>query len=261
MTAREFLAAVDAIAAEQPTYRLGGDGSDGTCDCVGLLMGAMDRVERRKWPLHSSNYFARKMLQELLEISRPDELEPGMAIFKARQDTGQLHGRYKDGGQYDIGDYRDFFHVGVVRSAEPLEIVHCTSGDGHSGIVVDKKLGKWTLAGRIAGMDYTAEEDGQVADRQMARIVTENGKPLRLRSTPSTDKPYLQEMPNGDSVQVLADAEGWAKVVWRGYTGYCMSSFLQQAETQTPAGEVLVQLSRETAQSVLEALQAALADK
>jgi hypothetical protein len=36
------MAAVEEIVAKAPTYRLGGDGSDGTCDCVGLLMGAMD---------------------------------------------------------------------------------------------------------------------------------------------------------------------------------------------------------------------------
>lgn len=257
----EFMAAVEDIVDESPTYRLGGDGSDGTCDCVGLLMGAMDRVQQRKWPLHSSNYFARVMVEELLEISGPEELEPGMAVIKARADTGQLNARYKRGGKYDVGDYRDFYHIGVVRAVEPLQIVHCTSGDGHSGIMVDSKLGKWTLAGRIKGVDYSTEEDGQMAERQMARIKTENGKPLRLRPTPSTEKPYLKEMPDGDSVEVLADAEGWAKVVWRGYTGYCMSSFLKREETQTPAGDVVVQLSRETAQIVLEALQAALADK
>lgn len=260
MKAVDFLAAVEAIVNENPTYRLGGNGSDGTCDCVGLLMGAMDRVQRRKWPLHSSNYFAREMVQELREISRPEELEPGMAIFKARCDTGQLHDRYKAGGEYDVGDYRDFYHVGVVWSADPLQIKHCTSGDGHSGIMLDSKLGNWSMAARIKGVDYTGEDDGQMAERQTARIVTANGKPLRLRPTPSKDKPFLKEMPDGDEVQVLADAKGWAKVVWRGYTGYCMSEFLQM-ETQTPAGAVLVQLSRETAESVLEALQAALADK
>lgn len=260
MKAADFMAAVEAIAQKQPTYRLGGNGSDGTCDCVGLLMGAMDRVDRRKWPLHSSNYFARKMVQELREISRPEELEPGMAIFKARADTGQLHGRYKAGGEYDVGDYRDFYHVGVVRSAAPLEIVHCTSGDGHSGIVVDGKLGKWTLGGRIKGVDYSGEDDGQMAERQTARIVTANGGTLNLRRTPAQDGALLMRMNNGDLVTVHADAGGWAKVTWRGYTGYCMSKFLEK-ETQTPAEELVVQMSRETAQSMLEALQKALADK
>lgn len=258
MHATEFMAAVEAIVEEAPTYRLGGDGSDGTCDCVGLLMGAMDRVQRRKWPLHSSNYFARLMVQELREISGPEELEPGMAVIKARADTGQLNARYKRGGKYDVGDYRDFYHVGVVRDVEPLQIVHCTSGDGHSGIVEDSKLGKWTLAARIKGVDYSAEEDGLMAERQMAKIETKNGKPLRLRPSPSKDKPYLKEMPDGDSVEVLADAEGWAKVVWSGYTGYCMSEYLKM-ETQTPAGEtVTMTMEKALAQQLLDALLGAV---
>ena len=36
-----FLSAVDAIQAEAPTYRSGGKAADGTCDCIGLIIGAL----------------------------------------------------------------------------------------------------------------------------------------------------------------------------------------------------------------------------
>lgn len=35
-----FLRNVDEIAAEEPSYQLGHDGSDGECDCIGLLLAA-----------------------------------------------------------------------------------------------------------------------------------------------------------------------------------------------------------------------------
>lgn len=39
----DYLAAVDEIAGERPEYRIGGDGSDGGCDCIGLTIGAIRR--------------------------------------------------------------------------------------------------------------------------------------------------------------------------------------------------------------------------
>ena len=39
-----WLSKVDEIAAEGPSYKLGHDGSDGTCDCIGLIIGAIRRA-------------------------------------------------------------------------------------------------------------------------------------------------------------------------------------------------------------------------
>ena len=36
-----FLQGIQSIRAAQPTYRLGGSGVDGTCDCIGLIIGAI----------------------------------------------------------------------------------------------------------------------------------------------------------------------------------------------------------------------------
>ena len=56
MTTQAFLNAVCAIADAAPSYREGGTGADGTCDCIGLVMGAMYALGRAKYDLHSSNY-------------------------------------------------------------------------------------------------------------------------------------------------------------------------------------------------------------
>ena len=41
VTLEAFLRGVAKIKSEAPTYREGGDGSDGTCDCIGLIIGAI----------------------------------------------------------------------------------------------------------------------------------------------------------------------------------------------------------------------------
>lgn len=69
MTTAKFLERVKAIADANPTYRTGGDGSDGTCDCIGLIMGAIGK----KYDMHSTNYFARfqmRSVDSLLARSR-----------------------------------------------------------------------------------------------------------------------------------------------------------------------------------------------
>ena len=44
MILEAFIAQVEAIAQASPVYRPGGDGSDGTCDCIGLVIGAIRRA-------------------------------------------------------------------------------------------------------------------------------------------------------------------------------------------------------------------------
>ncbi len=225
MTAEAFIAAVQAIAEEKPSYRIGGTGADGTCDCIGLVMGALQRISPVTFPLHSSNYFARKEMASLEEAPAAN-LEPGMLVFKARADNGSLHERYREGGQYCNGDPLDYYHAGVVLSAEPLQIVHCTSGDVASGIVYDTSLRPWSHAGRLRSIAYGQEGEPDEPGTT-ATVCTPDGNPLHLRSTPDTSKPYIAKLPNGDTVTLLAEAEGWAKVCWQGQTGYCMSRYLQ----------------------------------
>lgn len=227
MTVQAFLQAVGAICGEKPSYRIGGDGSDGTCDCVGLLMGAIRRCGPSSFPLHSSNYFARWRIDKPVPAEQA-ALAPGMAVIKARADTGQLNSRYKAGGSFCNGDPLDYYHIGVVLSISPLKIVHCTSGGGANGIVTDTRLTGWTHAGRI--LDIEEEPDMT----RTAAVSTPDGNPLKLRPSPDTDHPPVARIPNGSTVTVLADAQGWAKTVWQGQTGYCMSRFLTYGDPAAP---------------------------
>lgn len=252
MKVSDFLLAVNEIVSESPTYRTGGTGKDGTCDCVGLIMGAMRRVDRSaKFPLHSSNYFARKRMSLLVETGAV-EPTPGMAVYKARPDNGTLHARYKKGGQFFNGSLLDYYHVGVVTGTNPLHIAHCTSTNGVNGITIDNTIKGWTHIGQLSDIDY--DEGGELrVDAMLAKVQTSNGKELKLRPTPSTEKPYIAEMPNGSVVQVHADAEGWAKVTWDGKTGYCMSKFLaydNDSSAVTTGDTVTISIDRSVAESV-----------
>lgn len=243
MTTQAFLAAVAAIAAEKPAYRLGGTGTDGTCDCIGLIMGAINRVQAVHYPLHSSNYFARWQTEELQPLSAA-ALIPGMLVYKARRDNGSLNPRYRDGGSFCNGDPLDYYHAGVVTRTGPLEITHCTSG-GTGGITIDSSAKGWSHMGRLT--DLQEKEEMSMTEPTLATVTTQDGNPLKLRPGPNTEKPPIAKMPNGSTVQVYADAEGWAKVVYQGQTGYCMSRFLTYPSGSTASGwmpQLLYRLDR-----------------
>lgn len=249
MTNHELLAKIEEIVRENPSYRIGGDGSDGTCDCIGLIMGSMHRQEGKTFPLHSTNYFSRKEM-DTLESTENAVLLPGMAVYKARADTGQLHDRYKEGGEFYNKDLRDYYHVGVIRKTKPMEIVHCTSGGGVDGITTDTRLGNWTHVGRIRGVEYVESmpETGQpvsTADR-LAVVTSVDGNPVKLRRTPSTHLDYIAKIPVGTVVQITEEAQGWAHVIADGKTGYMMSEFL------APVGGAVPVTQAEMLQKVLE---------
>ncbi|MGM9623182.1 MAG: hypothetical protein ACI3X2_07685 [Butyricicoccus porcorum] len=55
MNRTQYVQKVRDIAHEAPSYRSGGDGSDGTCDCVGLRIGALRRGGVNYKILHGTN--------------------------------------------------------------------------------------------------------------------------------------------------------------------------------------------------------------
>lgn len=261
----EFVNRVLEIAASNPTYRTGGDGSDGTCDCIGLIMGALGG----KFDMHSSNWFARKMTL-FLEPLDPDTYEPelGDLVYKARNPNNpkyDLHERYVT-GRYATDDLNDYYHVGTVTKVAPLEITHCTSTNNLDGIACDNTLDGWAHVGLIKGVEYV-DASGDVANdtvaHDLAVVYAENGKPVKMRPIPSTSKPYIAEVPVGAQVEITEQADGWAKVMWNGQRGYMMTEFLRvigmvEAEPETvPAEGYAITLSASAAAELLAALQKA----
>lgn len=147
MTVSEFLAAIADIERTDPRYRLGGDGSNGTCDCIGLMIGACRRCGLR-WPgIHGTNWTARNVTADLSPIRGSGSLRVGEMVFKQRK-PGER--RYALPGRYaGSPDRLDYYHVGVVRSVSPLRIVHCTT----PRIRTDTALRNWTYKGWLTLVD------------------------------------------------------------------------------------------------------------
>ena len=251
-----FIAQVEAIAQASPVYRLGGDGSDGTCDCIGLVIGAIRRAGGAWTGTHGSNYAARYEMRELLPVTDAGELCLGDVVYKART-PGQagyaLPERYKSDP-----DQRDYYHVGVVTATSPLEITHCTS----PGIVRDTKLGKWTYRGRLEKVDYdgTSQEVGTMV--QTATVVADSGDDVKMRSTPSKTDGLYYKVPVGATVQVASVDGEWAKVRYQDRTGYMMVEYLEMDVQEPPTsgsssgstGGELITVQRAALQAVYDAL-------
>ena len=108
MNDAQFVEWVEKNAARVTGYKLGHDGSDGLCDCIGLIIGAW-RMAGNKWPwTHGSNYTARYLTKNL---GKDQPLNLGDLVFKGKQpgDSGyHLPDQYKKGT-----DLTDYYHVGV----------------------------------------------------------------------------------------------------------------------------------------------------
>lgn len=227
MTAKELLEQVLKLESEQPVYRTGGTGEDGTCDCIGAVMGAMYRLGRADYPLHSSNYFARYQTEELCAIADPSALIPGQVVYKAKDDPSGLHERYLPGGTHCTGDTRDYYHAGMVVSASPLIIVHCTSSGGVSGFTRDDRIGQWRFAGRVKGVSYEEQEE----TAQTAVVTVTSGTTANLRIRPDVKSRRVAKVSAGTVVTVLEQADGWAKITTpQGERGYMMTQFLKPAD-------------------------------
>ena len=227
MTNTKFVERVKAIADTNPTYRTGGDGSDGTCDCIGLIMGALGR----EFPMHSTNYFARyELADEPDNITEYYDPELGDLVFKARDEKNpkyDLHERYKPGGRYFVGDLLDYYHVGVVTGTDPLVITHCTESAQANGIAKDYTLEGWTRFGVVDDMEYEGQWDEPAPVHDLAIVYSEDGNPVRMRKAPTTASETIVKVPRGAQVEVVESAADWSTIVYNGQRGYMMSEFLR----------------------------------
>ena len=225
MTLQEFLVSVAAIAASRPEYRLGGKGNDGTCDCIGLVIGAVERCGVKWDGIHGSNWWARNYMRSLLPVTDADDLVLGDLVYKAR---GLGAPGYDLPSRYDKHpDRYDYYHVGVVTGVSPLEITHCTSP---GGITVDKKLGKWNYHGQLTLVDGAKE--GFIVATDTAVVQASSGSNVNMRKQPKTGAALVDRVPVGAQVEVLEPGSEWSMIRYNGQTGYMMTSFLTSGGTQ-----------------------------
>ena len=227
----KFLEKVQVIKNLNPKRREPGDGSDGYCDCIGLIIGAIRRMGLKWTGIHGSNWAARKEFVKLEKINSVDDLEVGDVVLKAcEQGTSgwNLPSRYRKGGKYYNGDLKDYYHAGVVTKVNPLNITHMSSK-----MTVDTKLGKWNYHGKLSilakaagGITPTPSPEPTPSTGARAVVVAESGRTVNFRRTPSLRGALIDRIPLGTTVEIVAPGEEWATIKYRNVTGYMMAKFL-----------------------------------
>lgn len=228
-----FLSNVQKNANRVNQYDQGFDGSNGKCDCIGLINGAI-RLSGQKWTgTHGSNYAARNETENLHEVTKTSQLSPGEVVYKYHKpgESGYaLPAKYKNSS-----DQNDYYHVGVVTSVKPFRITHCTNVQG--GIKVDNKLGQWRMAGKLKKVDYGEDKNMSElnANSYTAVVVADKGKTVNFRKTATKYGAVIKAIPVGTEVTVVEEVDDtWAKCEYEGKTGYMMLKFLEPAAVAMP---------------------------
>lgn len=217
------------IAATNPKYRLGCDGSNGYCDCIGLPIGSLKRAGTKWKGIHGSNYAARYRLHAKIKpIKAVSDLKVGQLVFKGKSDVSDLPSRYKKGGSLYNGDLTDYYHVGIVISINPLCILHMTTPTCKK----DTKLGKWGYYGdcvyvEVAGSTPTPTPTPVPPEKVMAQVVASKGSTVNMRKGAGLTYRIVERVPIGDYVEVLNDdGTEWTYVQYETKSGYMMDMFL-----------------------------------
>lgn len=245
------MARAEQIAGENPSYRIGGTGKDGTCDCIGLVIGAIRRAGGKWTGRKGTNYAARNEMRNLSEIAGSANLQPGEVVFKAREPGESGYDAATIARSYASSeDRRDYYHIGIVLSAAPLRILHMTTPRAAE----DRKLGKWRFHGQLKKVDYMdaplpagavredgdnsnasgadGEEDVNISAAPQAVPGTafiyggNEALPVNQRAGASRRSRIIARIPQRSEVRVLSRGEDWWRVSWGGRAGYVMACFL-----------------------------------
>ncbi len=238
-----FIEAVQWNADRVNEYQLGRSGDNGKCDCIGLIIGALEHMGIKWQGTHGTNYTVRFAMRGVSEIQGINSLSAGELVFKRRNkgDSGyDLPSKYANDP-----DQTDYYHVGVVISVSPLKIIHCTGVIG--AIAIDTKLGKWSVHGQLAVLaNIQPQEEGE----KMYKVTLKGGnleKPINFRKSTSTSSALIGEIPQDAEVDYLGDSGDWAKVIYGGKTGYVLASFVVKTAEQITTEEIPFWLSQKLA--------------
>ena len=221
MTNEQFLEGIQRNVDRIREYKLGMDGRNGQCDCIGLIIGAV-RLMGGEWKgTHGSNYAARNEVKNFGEITSADALSVGDIVFKAKK-PGQS-GYALPSKYYGHHDQRDYYHVGVVTRTKPLEITHCTSVP--TGIKVDNTLGQWQYMGKLKIL----AEGKEVVEEHKYRVA---GGTLKMRTGPGINYKVIAYVPDESIVtgMGISGNDEWISCRYGNAVGYCMARYLEMAD-------------------------------
>ena len=250
-TVKKFIGKCDKVVEADPEYKKGKSDLE-QCDCIGMIKYGL-RENGVKFSTTGSNYTRRFQVTNAREIKSASSMKKGDVVFKYRTPDDpyyDLPQKYREGGESYTGDLRDYYHIGAVKSVDPLKIIHMTSPTA----TTDTKIGKWKVCAELKSeyiSDYGASEpadetpepsESGVSDtpstdpepvpeqpeyEMPATVWSENGKPVKLRAKPSTDCRLYDKLAVGTEVTVLKDEGDWCRVNYKHRKGwYMMTKFL-----------------------------------
>lgn len=237
----KFLEMVAKIKSLNPAYKQPGDGSNGVCDCIGLIIGAI-RLMGLKWTgIHGSNYAARYQIVNLQKITALSEIELGDVMLKAYEkghSKWRLPDRYWKGHPYYNGDLKDYYHAGTITKLSPITITHMTSPRMKTLTIKSMKdltSSNWLYHGKAKPI---VEASGGTASLpslppattpstgSMAVVVADSGGTVNMRAKASTGAKVIMRVPLGTTVEIVAPGETWAEIKNGNRTGFMMAQFL-----------------------------------
>lgn len=153
-------------------------------------------------------------------------------------------------------------------TANPMQHTGIYLGDGNvmdargsSSGVIYSTLAKypWTHWAIPQGMyDNLNLKDQEVLPvLYQANVVATSGSTVRMRAEMTSSATVLKQIKLGETVDVVAEFDGWKQIVYKGQTGYMMNKFLQKIEAPTQ-GTWYVKVecgSEENAKAIAEALK------
>ena len=171
------------------------------------------------------------------------KIPPGAFLFILKQD-GKEPEKYRGDG---IGNAS---HIGIYTSLSGAEMVwiatqagvkdagawdfgsgaiNSSSSRGH--VCTSKFTGKsisggWNRVGLWTRIDYG--EGGTTMEPYQAEVIDGS---LNLRKGPSTTQDRILQIPEGATVTVTDDQDGWSRVTYNGRDGYALSRFLRKIDT------------------------------
>ncbi len=205
-------------------YASPGSNDENGIDCSGAFSRAYAMYGYSIY--HGSNRIVREYCSDVSEFTGASQLVPGMAVLKYRTDLSQLSDQYKPGGAYyDPSLPYDYYHIGLVCSVNPLQIIHATT----PAAKMDTDLsGGWRIAGYLNQVDYVGPGPTPTPVPKCAVTTAASGSTVNLRRSPSKQSTVLARVPLGETVAVNSAYDAtWWNVSYQKYTGYMMSEFLR----------------------------------
>ncbi len=186
-------------------------------DCSGAFVYAYGLYGERIY--HGSNRMIREYCHGVKPVSEA-KLEVGMAIFKSRKELSDLKAEYKPGGRYyDPALPYDYYHVGLITSVNPLEIVNAT----YPNVLISRRLSDWSDAAFLNAVDYGSDISKPMS---AAYTVAEQGGTVNLRRAPDARAEIIARVPLGRRVLAGDENGGWRKVRFGASEGYMMAEFV-----------------------------------